>query len=273
MNAVSAARPRPTPRDSLLTLRRDPFRLLVSAGLWRAVGFLVSYLVVSGVLFSIALTAATVTLVLAITVAALPVLIGTAWVIRGCASFERIRLRQIFADPVDSTYADPQVTGLMRQARMLWTQGNTWRDLAYLIGLWPVLFALDTAVFAVWATFLGGITTPLWYSRVSDFCVAGSCSAQHVPGLMFGYFPHGPHGSGAHGLYVDSIGPALLIAGGCAVLFLLFNYVLVAVVRMHGQVARAVLRHPTDPLAPAREVLAGPGPLGPLLSAADRPDR
>ena len=48
------------------------------------------------------------------------------------------------------------------------------------------------------------------------------------------------------------------------VLFLIFNYVLVITARAHAAVARSVLRAPTDPLAEAKNVLAGPGPLGPL---------
>ena len=41
-------------------------------------------------------------------------------------------------------------------------------------------------------------------------------------------------------------------------------YVLVITARAHAAVARSLLRGPTDPLAEAKDVLAGPGPLGPL---------
>ena len=47
-------------------------------------------------------------------------------------------------------------------------------------------------------------------------------------------------------------------------LFLLFNYVLVLTGRSHVRIARSLLRAPADPLADAKEVLARPGPLGPL---------
>ncbi len=57
---------------------------------------------------------------------------------------------------------------------------------------------------------------------------------------------------------------ALLAAAGFLVLFLIFNYVLVITARAHAAVARCMLRAPTDPLAKAKEVLSGPGPLGPL---------
>ena len=63
---------------------------------------------------------------------------------------------------------------------------------------------------------------------------------------------------------MDSLPRALLAAAVFLVLFLIFNYALVATARAHASVARALLRAPADPLAPAKEVLAGPGPLGPL---------
>jgi len=82
-----------------------------------------------------------------------------------------------------------------------------------------------------------------------------------------GYFPHGPHGPGAWGLYVDTMPRALLAAAIFLAAFLLFNYVLVLTARAHAQIARAMLRAPADPLAPVKEVLTRPGPLGPLHAA------
>jgi hypothetical protein len=65
-------------------------------------------------------------------------------------------------------------------------------------------------------------------------------------------------------VYVDTLPRALLAAVVCLVLFLLFNYVLVLTGRAHVRIARSLLRAPADPLADAKEVLARPGPLGPL---------
>jgi hypothetical protein len=63
---------------------------------------------------------------------------------------------------------------------------------------------------------------------------------------------------------VDTLPEALLAAGVCLVLFLLFNYVLVGTARLHAHIASALLRAPADPMAKAKEVLTKPGPLGPL---------
>lgn len=251
------------PDGCRLTLRHNPIGLLMSASLWRSAGYLLGYLLLSGVLFAVALTSITVAVVLSITVIAVPLLSTAAYAIRGCAGVERARLGLVFAAPLRGYYRQAG-RGPWRQALARWREGGTWRDLSYLVGLWPVLFTLDSVVVSVWATFLGGMTLPLWYSHVRDVC-EGSCTAQTAPGVMIGYFPHGPHGPGHHGLYVDSLPNAGLAAAGFAVLFLLFNYVLVATARLQGQAARAILRGPSDPLARARAVLAGPRPLGPLL--------
>jgi Putative sensor len=253
-----------SPADSRLPLSGNPVRLLLSASPWRAAGYLVCYLLVSGLLFAVAVAASVTTAALAVTAALAPLMIASAAVIRGCATVERARLRQVFREPVHGNYPPPADSGLWRRARRAWSTGATWRDLAYLLGLWPFLLALDTAVLAVWLYLLAGITLPLWYRHVSGVCF-GTCPNSRIPGVMFGSFPAGPHGPGASGLWIyPSVGPALLVAAGCLIAFVLFSYVLVLTARLHGTIARAVLRGPSDPLGPARHVLAEPGPLGPL---------
>jgi hypothetical protein len=260
---AGARRARP-PGDSLLTFRHNPVGLVFSGSLWRSAGYLGSYLIVGCLLFAVGLGTSVIAAVLGITVVAGPLLIAAAEVIRGCAAVERAMLRQVFTEPVHADYPVQSGDGLWKQARARWSEGTTWRDLAFLVGLWPVLQALAVAVLAVWAMFLAGITLPLWYSWAKGVCV-GYCNGPSVSGVLIGDYSRGPHVPGDHGLYVHSLSTALLAAAGFAVLFLLFNYVLVAAARLHAQVTRAMLQLPGDPLAPAKAVLAGPGPLGPLV--------
>ncbi|MBO0824958.1 MAG: sensor domain-containing protein, partial [Actinobacteria bacterium] len=251
-----------------LRLYANPFRLLFSASPWLAASYLLSYIILSGVLFAVALTVTVATAVLAVTVALVPLLIASAAVVRGCAEVERARLLLVFRQPVRGSYpaAGP---GLWRRARRAWSSGATWRDMAYLLGLWVPLFALAVAAIATWLWALAGITLPLWYRFVSDICF-GTCANDSVHGVLIGSFPNGPHGVGADGLWIyPSVGPALLVAAGSAVVFLALTYVLVAVARVHGNVARAVLRGASDPLEPARAVLAESGPLGTLVRPPD----
>jgi hypothetical protein len=255
--------------DDRLRMRVNPVRLVFSASPWIAAGYLLTYLVVSGVLLSIVVTTMTLTAVLAVTLALVPLLIATAAVIRGCAQVERVMLGQVFRQPVRGHYPAPAGPGLWRRARRAWTGGAIWRDVAYLAGLWVPLFALDAIVVTVWAVALAGITLPLWYRHAADVCI-GDCGTEHVPGIVIGHFPDGPRGAHASGLWIyHSVGPALLVAAGCLIVFLLFNYVLVATARLHAHVARAVLRGGSDPLGRARTVLAQPGPLGPLVHPPD----
>jgi len=259
----STRRPSATDR---LRLRANPVRLVFSASPWRAAGYLLSYLIVSGLLFSVALAATTVTAALAITVALAPLLIAAAAVVRSCAEVGRAMLGQVTRPPAcRSGYPSLTGKGLWRRARLIWASGATWRDMAYLVGLWIPLYALAAVVVAVWLWLLAGITLPLWYRHVADVCV-GDCGSGNAPGVLIGNYPNGPHGAGASGLWIyPSLGPALLLALGCLVAFLLFNYVLIAAARLHARVSWALLRGQPDPLESARAVLAKPGPLGPLV--------
>jgi len=247
------------PADDLrLRARRNPLRLAVSGSLWRSAWFLIVYIFASGwLLFAASLTAVMTAALLTVTIAGIPLLAAAAGVLRGCANAERFRLRRAFTRPVRGGYRPVTGKGILAQASTRWRDRATWRDVAYLIGLWLPLLILDTVVFTVWLVFLTGITMPIWYWAPESTFNHGVTAH----GLQFGYFPNGPNGSGGHGFYVDTLPKALLAAAVCLVLFLIFNYVLVATARAHARVARAVLRAPADPLAAAKDVLAHPGPL------------
>ena len=262
--SVAGGAPGPDEGGTRLRLYRNPLRLAVSPSLWRAAWFLAVYVFAVGwVLFAAALTATLTAAVLLITLAGIPLLVAAAAVLRWCADVERGRLRQVLAGPVRAGYR-PAGAGLLAGARTRWQDPATWRDVAYLVGLWAPLFILDTVVLSVWLTFLAGVTLPAWYWAPRGDAGLGYTSPTTIHGVTLGYFPHGPHGPGGVGLYVDTLPKALLAAAGFLLLFLIFSYVLILTARTHARVARSLLRAPADPLAPAKEVLAGPGPLGPL---------
>jgi hypothetical protein len=255
MNLAAVERSRTD--DYRVKLFGNPLRLALSASPWRSAGFLLSYLIVSWVLCSVALTAAVTAAALAFSLVAFPLLIAAASVVHACAASERLRLRQVFARPVRASHQQAAGASQRARASASWRDRGTWRELAYLTGLWVPLAALDTIVVTIWATFLLGVALPFWYwAPWQEFG-----NGQRAHGVQLGYFPNGPSGAGGHGLYIDTLPRALLAAAGFAILFLLFNYVLVATARMHGRVARALLRPPADPLAEVRAVLTGPGPL------------
>jgi Putative sensor len=247
--------------DTRLRLYRNPVRLVFSAGPWRAAWYLSGYVFVTGwLLFAATFTATVTAAVFAITLAGIPLLVAASAVLRGCADVERVRLRQVLTAPARGGYRAVTRPGVMAQLKTRWQDPATWRDVAYLIGLWVPLFILDTVVLTVWLTLLAGITLPAWY-----WAPWQDIHGKTYHGYQLGYFPNGPHGHPGYGLYVDTLPKALLAAAVFAVLFLLFNYVVVITARAHAATARSVLRAPADPLAEAKEVLAGPGPLGPLI--------
>ena len=150
--------------DERLRLRIDPVRMLVSPGPWVAAWYVLTYLLVVGwVLFAIAFTATVTVAVFAITLAGIPLLVAAASVVRGCANVERRRLRLVFTEPVHGGYRAVTRPGLLAQVSTRWKDRATWRDTAYIIGLWLPLCLLDTVVFSVWATFLTGVTLPIWF--------------------------------------------------------------------------------------------------------------
>ena len=239
-----------------LSLRRDPIRLLLSRGLWRSVWYLLGYLVAGGALFAVALSTAVAGAGLSITLAGLPVLVAAAAAIRWCADAERHRLRPMVAGPVAGAYRQVAGSGVMARVRTRWRDPATWRDVAYLVGLFVPLLVLDAIVVAVWWTFLAGITLPIWY-----WAPWKSIHGVRYHGYDLGYHPNGPHGPGGWGLYINTLPEALAVAGVCLILFLAFNYAVVATARAHAAVARGLLGPAEDPLGEAKEILGRPGPL------------
>jgi hypothetical protein len=242
-----------------LSLRRDPVRLALSRAPWSAAWYLTGYLFIGTFLFAVALTAALTSAVLAITLAGIPVLVAAAGVVRWCADVERARLRPRYGD-VEGDYRAPAGPGVMAQLRTRWQDPATWRDIAYLLGMYVPLFTLDLIVLTLWLTFLAGITLPLWY-----WAPWQSIHGTRFHGYQLGYFPNGPHGHPGYGLYIDTLPKALLAAAVSLVLFLLCNYALIAAARAHTAAARALLGRQEDPLGEAKEVLRRPGPLNTLI--------
>lgn len=250
-----------------LCLYGNPLRQAFSASTWRAAWYLLAYQLVGWALLAAAATAASTAAVFAITLAGLPLLVTAAGVIRACANAERRRLRAVLCEPVEGRYREVAGSGVMAQARCRWTDPATWRDVAYLVGMFIPLAVVGLAALAVWLTLAAGVTLPLWYWAPFEHFSHGVT----VHGVQLGYFPNGPSGSGAAGVYVDTLPKALLTALVCLLLLVPFSYLLVATARIHAAVARTLLRAPEDPLAQAKDLLQRPGPLPALMGRTDRP--
>ena len=101
----------------------------------------------------------------------------------------------------------------MARLRTRWRDPATWRDIAYLLGMYVPLVTLDLIVLTLWLTFLAGITLPVWY-----WAPWQSIHGTRFHGYQLGYFPNGPHGHPGYGLYIDTLPKALLAAAVSLVL-------------------------------------------------------
>ena len=249
-----------------MNLSGSPLRRAWWTTTWRAVWYLLAYQLMGWLLFGAGLTAVTVAAALSITLAGIPLLVAAAGIIHACAQYERSRLHAASGAPVEHRYREPdEPPGLRARARAYWKDTATWREFAYLVGMFVPLVLLGGVVLAVWLTLAAGVTLPLWYWAPFNHFAHGLT----VHGVQLGYFPNGPSGHGAVGVYVDSLPKALLTALACLLLLVLFSYVVALTARTHGTVARALLRTPEDPLAPAKDLLSRPGPLPSLIGRTD----
>jgi len=252
-----------------LRLAGHPLRPSWWAATRHALWYLLAYQVMGWLLFGAALAAVTTAAALSITLAGIPLLVAAAGIIHACAGSERSRLRAVSGEPVEYRYREPDETppGLRARARAYWKDTATWREFAYLAGMFLPLVVLGCVVLVVWLTLAAGVTLPLWYWAPFNHFSHGLT----VHGVQLGYFPNGPSGSGAVGVFVDTLPEALLTALVCLLLLIPFSYVLVLTARTHAAVARALLRAPEDPLAPAKDLLQRAGPLPSLAPRTDRP--
>ena len=214
-------------------------------GLLRAAWYLLGYQLIGWVLASVVLTVAVGAAAMCITLAGIPLLIVAAAMIRGCANVERARVRLVLGERVEGGYRTVAEDGLLARARRCWTDPATWRDIAYLAGMFLPLVILGGLVLILWGTCLAGITLPLWY-----WAIPHGAQILYIPTVV--------------NWHVRTLPQALLAAACCAIAFLGCSWLVVRTARMHATVARALLRAPQDPLAPARDVLQRPGPLAAL---------
>jgi hypothetical protein len=220
----------------------------------RSAWYLLAYQVLGWLLLSVVLTAMSVTATLAVTLVGIPLLVAMAAVVRGCASMERARLLPMTGSPVQARYREPDRPGLMARALTPWRDVAIWRDIAYLVGLFPLLAVTGLIVLTLWLCCIAGITLPLWYR----FPVSHYAHGLTVHGAQLGYFPNGPHSAGGAGWYVQTLPQALLVAALAVVGLLLTSYLVVITARAHANIARALLRAPRDPLAEVKQALERP---------------
>jgi hypothetical protein len=255
MNTEDMASLYGTPIWKRLRMYRNPIRMLFSAGVWASAWYLLGSIVISIALFAIVTSITITSAALVIIWAGLPLLIGSAYFIRGCVVMERGRARAVIPEGLPAMPPVPTAEGFFPTLKAVWKDRITQRGLAHFTLLAVPLLVLDTIVWAIWVAFLGGVTVPIWYRYIPR-----TFNGRHMHGLEYGYFPNGPHGKDAIGFWIGSDLSATVAAVVALALLLAWNYVLVAAARVHTSTMRAVVAG-RDPMAAARRVLDNPGPL------------
>ncbi|MGW0846859.1 sensor domain-containing protein [Streptomyces sp. NPDC002787] len=237
--------PHPAAPRSLAGLR--PLPLLRSSEPWRATAYLAGYVLLGPVLFAFCLATLVVATALNITLLGLPLLIGAAAVLRGCAHIERMRAGLVGA-PVPADYRTVEPAGILAAVKARWSDPATLRDALYLVALFVPLLLLDAVALLLWLTSLALVVFPAWYWTVPD-------------------------GSALGLLRVDDLPLAFLVAVAACAITLPTVCAVAGAARLHAAVAHKLLGPRTDPLAAAKRLLSEPGPLSGATEAPADPSQ
>jgi signal transduction histidine kinase len=166
---------------------------------------------------------------MAITLLGIPVLIATMFAWRAMAGLERSLARSLLGEDVPSPYRTVPPGKWWSRLRVRLADPATWKDLAYLLLLFPLaLFTFVVAVTLV-GVVLGLLSAPAWYWSVSDGIDVGA-------------------------LNIDTLGEALAAVPAGAVLGLASLRVVNWLGALHGAFARVMLGPSSDPELEAQVV-------------------
>ncbi len=206
---------------------RNPIRLYFSPELWSSVGFMLLSFVLGIFWFSALITMVSLGLALLFALVGLPILAATVLVWIAGARFERERIALYLDEPIPSPYrflpSGPLFSRevIRSRVRLFVRDSAIWRDLLYLVLLFPIGIAEFVIATAALSLPLAMITMPVWYWLGAEVQV-------------------GPH------IDVQSAGAAFLVAMIGLPLALLAPYICISTTRAHATLGRLLL-------APGRE--------------------
>ena len=143
----------------------------------RDAAYLTLGLLTSVLAFGVWVAALTLSLTLGILIIGLPVVIGSAYVMRWTAQLDRENAALVFGRPVRGAYRSHRARGLGARVLAVLRDPQVWRDLAWLITHSIVGFAFGVAAVSLVASVLGLAALPLWYWAPSEGVHFGLCTA------------------------------------------------------------------------------------------------
>jgi len=200
-----------------LSPRHDPVRLFVSADLWRATALLLSSFVAGTVWFAVLTSLLALGLFEGVLVIGVPILVGTMLLWRAGAQYERRRIAALAGLPLAPPYRPLPESAVWHRLLARAADPATWRDLLYLLLLFPLgliellilvlALAVPVGLLAASLSYLLGIPVP--WVRV--------------------------------GLAVGTPAEAVLVAGIGLVWLFAGEYLVVGAARLHAALARDLL--------------------------------
>jgi len=104
----------------------------------------------------------------AVLIVGLPIVIGSAFVMRWTAELDRRNAALVFGRPVRGAYRSHRAASLGRRVLAVLRDPQVWRDLGWLITHSIVGFAFGVLAVTLIASVLGLVTLPPWYWAIPD---------------------------------------------------------------------------------------------------------
>jgi hypothetical protein len=134
----------------------------------RDTAYLTLGLATSVVAFGVWVAAITLSVTLALLIVGIPVIIGSAYVLRWTAELDRQNARLVFGRPVRGHYRSYRGGSLGSRVIETLRDPQVWRDLAWLIMHSVVGFAFGVAAVSLVATVVGTAALPVYYWALPD---------------------------------------------------------------------------------------------------------
>ena len=134
----------------------------------RDAAYLTLGLLTSVLAFGVWVAALTLSLTLAVLIVGIPVIIGSAYVMRWTAELDRQNAALVFGRPVRGAYRSYGGGSIGTRVLKTIRDPQVWRDLSWLITHSIVGFAFGIAAVTLVASVAGLATLPLWYWALPD---------------------------------------------------------------------------------------------------------
>ena len=134
----------------------------------RDAAYLTLGLFTSVVAFTVWVVALTLSLTFAVLIVGIPVVIGSAYVMRWTAELDRRNAALVFGRPVRGAYRSHRASSLGRRVLAVLRDPQVWRDLAWLVVHSVFGFAFGVLAVSLIASVGALATLPAWYWALPD---------------------------------------------------------------------------------------------------------